>query len=66
MMAILEAWMANLDQLMQVLALVALLLYLMPRLIGGRVGAVLPRIGAAMLTAAFIIALIQSYFWFSK
>jgi len=58
--------MANLDQLMQALAVVAILLYLLPRFVGGRVGDLLPRIAAAVLFAAILIALIQSFFWFSK
>ncbi|MCW2274389.1 hypothetical protein GJ654_09145 [Rhodoblastus acidophilus] len=58
--------MANLDQLMQALAVVAILLYLLPRFVGGRVGAALPRIAAAVLLAAIIIALVQTFFWFSK
>jgi hypothetical protein len=58
--------MPNLDLTMQALAIVALLLYLLPRFVGGRVGEALSRIAAAILAVAFIIALIQSFFWFSK
>jgi hypothetical protein len=58
--------MPNLDLTMRVLALVALLLYLLPRVIGGRIGATLPKIAAATLTVAFILALVQTFFWFSK
>jgi len=58
--------MAKLDPIMQALAILAILLYLLPRFVGGRVGAALPRIAVAVLTAAFVIALVQSFFWFSK
>ncbi|MBB4197539.1 hypothetical protein GGD83_001331 [Rhodoblastus sphagnicola] len=58
--------MPDLDLTMQALALLALVMYLLPRVIGGRAGAVLPRVGAVLLTAAIVIALIQSFFWFSR
>jgi hypothetical protein len=58
--------MGDLDGIMQVMAMVALLLYLAPAVIGGRVGAQLPRIAAAVLTVAFILALVQTFFWFAK
>ena len=58
--------MGDLDVVMQALAMVALLMYLAPAVIGGRVGAALPRIAAAILTVAFILALVQTFFWFSK
>ena len=58
--------MGDLDLIMQALAMVALLLYLAPAVIGGRVGAHLPRIAVAVLTVAFILALVQTFFWFSK
>lgn len=58
--------MDNLDQLMPALAVLAIILYLLPRFVGGRVGAALPRIAAALLLVGFLIALVQTFFWFSK
>jgi len=58
--------MPRIELTMQALATLAIVLYLMPRLIGGQSGVWLPRIGAALLGAAFILALIDSYFWFNK
>jgi len=58
--------MPDLDLTMQTLALLALVMYLLPRVIGGRAATVLPRIGAALLTVAILIALIQTFFWFAK
>lgn len=58
--------MADLDLIMQAMALTAIVLYLLPRVIGGRGAVALPRIGAAILVAGIIIALVQTFFWFSK
>jgi hypothetical protein len=58
--------MPELDLTMRALALVALLMYLLPRVIGGRVGAWLPRLAAATLAVGFILALVQTFFWFSR
>jgi hypothetical protein len=58
--------MADLDLTMRALALLALLMYLAPRVIGGRIGATLPRLAAALLAVAIILALVQSFFWFSR
>ncbi|SNB68879.1 hypothetical protein SAMN06265338_103134 [Rhodoblastus acidophilus] len=58
--------MADLDLIMQALALTAIVLYLLPRVIGGRGATALPWIGAALLTGGIIIALVQTFFWFSK
>ncbi|MCW2317391.1 hypothetical protein M2322_002950 [Rhodoblastus acidophilus] len=58
--------MADLDLIMQALALTAIVLYLLPRVIGGRGARTLPWIGAALLTGGIIIALVQTFFWFSK
>ncbi|MCW2283903.1 hypothetical protein M2323_001512 [Rhodoblastus acidophilus] len=58
--------MDTLDQLMPALAVLAIILYLLPRFLGGRVGAALPRIAAALLLVGLLIALVQTFFWFSK
>jgi hypothetical protein len=58
--------MTDLNQLMPALAVLAIILYLLPRFVGGRVGTLLPRIAAALLLVGFIIALVQTFFWFSK
>jgi hypothetical protein len=58
--------MPELDLTMRALALVALLMYLLPRVIGGRVGALLPRVAAAILAVGFVLALVQTFFWFSR
>lgn len=58
--------MDNLDHIMPTLAVLAIILYLLPRFVGGRVGAALPRIAAALILVGVVIALVQTFFWFSK
>jgi hypothetical protein len=58
--------MPNIELTMQVLATLAIVLYLLPRLIGGRAGAWLGHAGAALLAAAFILALVETWFWYAK
>ncbi len=58
--------MPSLDLTMRALALVALLLYLLPRFFAGRAANWMSRAAAATLALAFIIALVQSFFWFSS
>jgi hypothetical protein len=58
--------MDNLDLTMQVLATLALLMYLAPRVIGGKLGLTLPKLAMATLAVAIILALVQTYFWFAR
>ena len=58
--------MTDLDLTMRATALLALLMYLAPRVIGGRIAATLPRLASALLAVAIILALVQSFFWFFR
>jgi hypothetical protein len=58
--------MTSLDQIMPALALLALLMYLAPRVIGGKIGASLPLVGAAILTVGVLLALVQTWFWYAR